>query len=45
MLIKILITSSERTVDLTNFDSLPESDNTNGDVDVHDDNINTFSNM
>ena len=38
--------SSEGTVDLTNFDSLSESDNNNGDVDVHvDDNSNTFSNM
>ena len=36
--------SSEGTVDLTDFDSLSESDNTNGDVDVHvDDNNHTFS--
>ena len=27
--------SSEDTVDLTDFDSLSESDNNNGDVDVH----------
>ena len=34
--------SSEGTVDLTDFDGLPESDN----VDVHvDDNNNTFSNV
>ena len=38
--------SSEGTVDLTDFDSLPESDNNNGDVDVHvDDNNHTFSNV
>ena len=38
--------SSEGTVDLTDFDSLSESDNNNGDVDVHvDDNNNTFSNV
>ena len=36
--------SGEGTVDLTNFDILPESDN--GDVDVHvDDNNKTFSNV
>ena len=38
--------SSEGTVDLTNFDILSESDNNNGDVDIHvDDNNNTFSNV
>ena len=37
--------SSEGTVDLTDFDSLSESDNNNGDVDVHVDNNNTFSNV
>ena len=38
--------SSEGTVDLTDFDSLSESDNNNGDVDIHvDDNNNTFSNV
>ena len=40
--------SSEGTVDLTDFDSLSESDNINGDVDVGlhvDDNNNTFSNV
>ena len=38
--------SSEGTVNLTDFDSLSESDNTNGDVDVHvDDNNHTFSNV
>ena len=38
--------SSEGTVNLTNFDSLSESDNNNGDVDVHvDDNNHTFSNV
>ena len=37
--------SSGGTVDLTHFDSLSESDNNNGDEDVHaDDNNNTFSN-
>ena len=36
--------SSEGTVDLTDFDSLSEFDNNNGDVHV-DDNNNTFSNM
>ena len=37
---------SEGTVDLTDFDSLSETDNNNGDVDVHvDDNNHTFSNM
>ena len=36
--------SSEGTVDLTDFDSLSESDNNNGDVDVHVDDINhTFT--
>ena len=30
-----LSVSSEGTVDLTDFDSLSESDNNNGDVDVH----------
>ena len=36
--------SSEGTVDLTDFDSLP--DNNNGDVDAHvDDNNRTFSNV
>ena len=36
--------SSEGTVDLTDFDSLSESDNNNGVVDVHvDDNNHTFS--
>ena len=34
--------SSEGTVDLTDFDSLSESDNNNGDV---DDNNHTFSNV
>ena len=38
--------SSEGTVDSTDFDSLTESDNNNGDVDVHVDvNNNTFSNV
>ena len=38
--------SSEGTVELTYFDSLSESDNNNGDVDVHvDDNNHTFSNV
>ena len=38
--------SSEGTVDLTDFDSLSESDNNNGDVDVHvDDNNHIFSNV
>ena len=38
--------SSECTVDLTNFDSLYESDNNNGDVDVHvANNNNTFRNV
>ena len=38
--------SSEGTVDLTDFDSLSESDNNNDDVDVHvDDNNHTFSNV
>ena len=38
--------SSEGTVDLTNFDSLSESENNSGDVDVHvDDNKHTFSNV
>ena len=38
--------SGEGTVDLTDFDSLSESDNNNGDVDVHvDDNNHTFSNV
>ena len=38
--------SCEGTVDLTDFDSLSESDNNNGDVDVHvDDNNHTFSNV
>ena len=38
--------SSEGTVDLTDFDSLSESDNNNGNVDVHvDDNNHTFSNV
>ena len=38
--------SSEGTVDLTDFDILSESDNNNGDVDVHvDDNNHTFSNV
>ena len=36
--------SSEGTVDLTDFDSLSESDNNNGDVHV-DDNNHTFSNV
>ena len=37
--------SCEGTVDLTDFDSLSESDNNNG-IDVHvDDNNNTFSNV
>ena len=38
--------SSEGTVDLTDFDRLFESDNNNGDVDVHvDDNNHTYSNV
>ena len=38
--------SSEGTVDLTDLDSLSESDNNNGYVDVHvDDNNHTFSNV
>ena len=38
--------SIEGTVDLTDFDILSESDNNNGDVDVHvDDNNNIFSNV
>ena len=38
--------SSEGTVDLTDFDNLCESDNNNGDVDVHvDDDNHTFSNV
>ena len=38
--------SSEGTVNLTDFDSFSESDNNNGDVDVHvDDNNHTFSNV
>ena len=38
--------SSEGTVDLTDFDSLSESDNNNGDVDVHvDDNNHAFRNV
>ena len=38
--------SSECMVYLTDFDSLSESENNNGDVDLHvDDNINTFSNV
>ena len=36
--------SSEGTVDLTDFDSLSESDNNNSDVHVDDDN-HTFSNV
>ena len=38
--------SSEGTVHLADFDGLSESDNNNGDVDVHvDDNSHTFSNV
>ena len=38
--------SSEGIVDLTDFDSLSEFDNNNGDADVHvDDNNNTFNNV
>ena len=38
--------SSEGTVDLTDFDIMSESDNNNGDVDVHvDDNNHTYSNV
>ena len=38
--------SSGGTVDLTDFDSSSESDNYNGDVDVHvDDNNHKFSNV
>ena len=38
--------SSEGTVDLTDFDILSESDNNNGNLDVHvDDNNHTFSNV
>ena len=38
--------SSEGTVDLTDFDSLSECDNNNGDVDEHvDGNNHTFSNV
>ena len=41
-----LSVSREGTVDLTDFDSLSESYNNNGDVDVHvDDNNNTYSNV
>ena len=38
--------SSEGTVDLTDFDSMSESDNNNGNLEVHiDDNNNIFSNV